>query len=674
MRTVDGHPMASTVALILERIGVSQHGADDDSDAAVVVGYDGAFRAGMLVGRPDLEHAPRAHLIGAHRRREAALRRAAQLDATADGIETLARNDDKSAASEEQRSAELSRLTSALPSTGRLLTAEANRAAVANQLGDAMDEAAESARAASLARQEARTAEDAWSAQVTASELPPLVDELRSICERCTSSALGLAAAGRRLAALRPRVSALSEVDVTYDHEIDALVTAANRARSEADQVVARHDEIVARAGDSIEAVMRRHAKLVKKRKSLEGADDSIAKSVVTTAQRHAEATTHTENIAARLREAEPKADAAVAELRTLLGIPGVVAAVGIVELPTEVSALLEAVSKNVGDQPGTSLRTVRERSDEARSELVGTWTITPGDDHRHLTTYVLSHRDVAYTPLAAAAHASELAEKAQKALQRSEDEALREFVMGRLPSAIGEGWTRLHDWVREVNQRMTGASASSGVGVRIRVALRDDLSPAAATVHELACKSGEALVNDLARIEVGTALRSLISAAEGENMIDRVADAVNIRDWVRVSYMVERPGQDPKRWTDRTGLSGGERRLVVLAPMIAALAATYDRFGDEALRLLALDEVPSEVDEAGKEGLARYIAQLGLDLIATSHGWDGAPGAWDGIDAYDLEVGSDGTVVEFPMAIRSIGLLPGDDLLGLDDAAEPVS
>jgi hypothetical protein len=131
------------------------------------------------------------------------------------------------------------------------------------------------------------------------------------------------------------------------------------------------------------------------------------------------------------------------------------------------------------------------------------------------------------------------------------------------------------------------------------------------------------------------------------------------------VRYLVERPGPDGKpvtgQWGSRTGLSGGERRLVVLAPMLAAIAASYDRFTSTGLRLVPLDEVPAEVDERGREGLARYLAELDLDILCTSYLWDGAPGAWDGIDAHDLEAGADGTVVAFPMLIRSGQALPGD-------------
>ena len=84
---------------------------------------------------------------------------------------------------------------------------------------------------------------------------------------------------------------------------------------------------------------------------------------------------------------------------------------------------------------------------------------------------------------------------------------------------------------------------------------------------------------------------------------------------------------------------------------MLASIAALYDNLSRRPpCDCAALDEVPAEVDERGREGLARYIAELDLDVICTSYLWDGAPGAWDGVDAHDLEA-SDGIVVAFPDA-----------------------
>ncbi|HEX8345032.1 MAG TPA: SbcC/MukB-like Walker B domain-containing protein [Actinoplanes sp.] len=160
---------------------------------------------------------------------------------------------------------------------------------------------------------------------------------------------------------------------------------------------------------------------------------------------------------------------------------------------------------------------------------------------------------------------------------------------------------------------------------------------------------------------EVGGALQALIAGADGSTMTEKLTNAVDVRQWLDIWYEIVRPGGQASRWTSKTGLSGGERRLVVLAPMLAAVAAYYDQLDMAGLRLAALDEVPAEVDERGREGLARYIAELDLDLICTSYLWDGAPGAWDGIDAWDLEAGPDATVVAFPMLVRGINPLPGD-------------
>jgi hypothetical protein len=305
--------------------------------------------------------------------------------------------------------------------------------------------------------------------------------------------------------------------------------------------------------------------------------------------------------------------------------------------------------------------KTVRERADASRAALAGTWSLDPGEDHGELLTYVLTHRDATYTPTQAAAHAGTLRRRAEQALAATEERALREFVLGRLPGAIGTAWTRLHDWVSEVNRKMRSASASSGVGVQVRIPRRDGeaVSPAAKTVLELACEVSDAERPPDQERRLGEALQALLAAATGDRMEERVTDAVDIREWVDLEYEITRPGGKTQRWNSKTGLSGGERRLVVLAPMLAAIAAAYDRFGEKALRIVALDEVPAEVDERGREGLARYIAELDLDLVCTSYLWDGCPGAWDGIDAHDMEAGPDGTVVAFPMLVRGVALIP---------------
>lgn len=347
-------------------------------------------------------------------------------------------------------------------------------------------------------------------------------------------------------------------------------------------------------------------------------------------------------------------------ELVALLDVPGVVDALFDSTRP-RAEHLLADVAASLASAKSYTSRSVRDRYDEARAKLAGSWVLANGDPHGELLTYQFNYKDDSFTPARAAAHANALAARAEASLAAAEEKALGEFVVGMLPSAIRTGYVKMRDWTKDVNTKMRSAAASSQLNLQVRVNIANDLPEHVRTVYDLACHVFDGDRTPDQERALGSALQALINAADGEDMAARVAAAVNIRDWMDVHYEIHRADGTITNWTARTGLSGGERRLVVLAPMLASIAAGYDRFGEAALRLAALDEVPAEVDEQGREGLARYLAQLDLDLVCTSYLWDGAPGAWDGVDAWDLEAGPDTTVVAFPMLVRGVVELPGD-------------
>ncbi len=362
-----------------------------------------------------------------------------------------------------------------------------------------------------------------------------------------------------------------------------------------------------------------------------------------------------------------PEASKQLDSLRALLGVTNVSAAVLDGEKPSD-DALLEFVAQKLKDRQTYTVKTLMERVDQTKAKVAGIWSINAGEVHGNLITFALTHKDITYSPFEASEYAQKQRERALKALAEADEKALRDFVIGRLPGAIHRAWIKLRDWISSVNAKMRATAASSGVGVQVKAPLLGELPPHSKIVYELTCKVGDIDRSPDQQQQLRTALKSLIDAAPGEEMRQRVAAAVDIREWVEVYYEIMRP-DGAKRWNSKTGLSGGERRLVVLAPMLAALAAGYDKLGSRSARLAALDEIPAEVDDRGREGLARYIAQLDLDLICTSYLWDGCPGAWDGVDAHDLEAGPDGTVVAFPMLIRGSETLPegSDFVLGMD-------
>ncbi|NEA20649.1 SbcC/MukB-like Walker B domain-containing protein, partial [Streptomyces halstedii] len=268
-----------------------------------------------------------------------------------------------------------------------------------------------------------------------------------------------------------------------------------------------------------------------------------------------------------------------------------------------------------------------------------------------------------AMSPPAAAREATARLHAAQAAYNTAEDQALQTFVLGRIPTAISNAWVDLNDWVDDINGQMKLARASSGLLVQLKVSLAPDLTPSRARIHHLTCEIGDAQRTPEQQHSVGQELLAVMRHGEEGGHTDRatrLAEAIDIRNWVTVEYVIVRgEGGTKEIWgKEKVTVSGGESRLIVLAPMLAALAAEYRDLPDHALRLCALDEVPGEIDEAGRDGIAAYSASLDLDLMCTSHHWDGSPGAWDGIDIHDLAKSSTGLIIAEPMHLYTHPML----------------
>jgi len=674
--TVDPeHPLAATAAAVIERVALVESAASDVERAALVIGRDGTFRAGVAVGAPALAPGmatflPAQH-VGARQRRAAALARAGQLDDEAAELELQAEDAAGRAAALRQEAVQLLRAASLFPPRETLRTAEAGRAAKALDVTALSKELDKATGKASRRRQQHQRLYEEWAERTRSRALPVILEELAAV----ETAARGVArtlriSAGELAERFAPRLGRLRAAATSSDGPagLTELLGKAKAAATRATQTQSEMDARRERAGAAMDEVLEWHreakhelAEVVEQFGPTNGERERLDREVV--------------RLTEQLRVAREKAEEAlplvgqrIRQLTRLLDAPGVVDAVFAGARPSA-DRLLADVAGGLASAKSYTKKTLRDRYDEARARLAGSWALGSGDPLGELDTYVFSYGDDSFTPARAAAHATALADSAEAALAAAEEKALRDFVVGLLPTAIRTGWVRMHDWTREVNRKMRSAAASSQLSVQVRINLASDMSEHARTVYELACKVFEADRTAEQDAAVSQALQALINAADGESMVGKVAAAVNIREWVDVTYEIRRPDGTTVNWTPRTGLSGGERRLVVLAPMVAAIAASYDRLGDTVLRLAALDEVPAEVDEQGREGLARYLATLDLDLICTSYLWDGAPGAWDGIDAWDLEAAPDTTVVGFPMLVRGLVPLPGDDALvdGLD-------
>ena len=671
--TVDpAHPLAATAAAILERVALISTATASPGTTALVIGRDGTFCAGVATGAPALAPGvttwPPARHVGARQRRAAALARAFQLDQQAAELETQADDEAARAVSLRREADQLWDAAVRFPPRDTLRTAETARSGKAADVAKLTTQLGEATTEAQRRRRLHQRLHDEWAERTRSCGLPPAPGELAGVETTSRKAAHTLRTSAGELAdRFAPRLGRFRAASGSEDRdaELKRLLGKAQAAVALVTHTQGEVDGVRKRAGTAaIEEILEQYrqaeAELGQVMDELVPAeaerDDLDRKTVRLTAEASA--------AREKAEQAQPVLRQRVQELNRLMDVPGVVDAVFAGARPETSTLLASAPAVLAAVKPYTK-KTLRDRYDEARARLAGSWGLGSGDPLGELDTHVLSYGDDSFTPPQAAAHATALADSAEAALAVAEEKALRDFVVGMLPAAIRTGWVNMHDWTNQVNRKMRAAAASSQLSVQVRITLAGSMPEHTRTVYELACNVFEGDRTAEQDAAVGKALQALINAADGGTMAERVAAAVNVRDWVDITYEIHRPDGTTVNWTPRTGLSGGERRLVVLAPMLAAIAASYDRLGDSVLRLAALDEVPAEVDEQGREGLARYIATLDLDLICTSYLWDGAPGAWDGMDAWDLEAAGDTTVVGFPMLVRGLIPLPGDQILG---------
>lgn len=662
------HPLADSATAVVRRIAVADTVSAADSGWASVVGKDGSFRFGVIrAGAPSDADVREPSFIGAAQRRTASLAQAAVLDESADGLESEAGDLDSAATELLKGSAQIRSRADSFPDLRDLDRAERRRSLAAEQFSEYRAAAEEAAKIAAEARSSAMRLAEAWTAKARALNLPDSVVELDDAVKRESELAGSLRTAASELGDTNSALLLLRSRISGHDDDylgVPGLVAQVNLDQRAAEESASRLAHLESefgseekKTGDNLAALGERKTALKTELWQLGSRKDGAI-------EKRASLGTAVTTAEEKIARIAPETTAAVADLRGALSAHGVVDAV-LDGAALEVGpALIEQALKATESATTRGRARLLQTYDSVRAQLRN-WSVDRSDSHvEGLDTYRCTHDGITYTPTAASSRSTELADKAREQLGEAEESAMREFIVGQLPLAVNIAFTQMSDWVSGVNEKMKNTKASSGVGVEVKVSLRDDLSPPQRAVYELACKKSAATRTAEDDHRLAEALRSLLDqfADETDSDVDRVRKAVDIRQWVRVDYLIERPTAEKKqRWSSRVGLSNGERRLVVIAPMLAAVAALHDKFADTAPRVAALDEIPVDVDEFGIDGLARYIASLDLDLICTSHQWDGAPGAWDGIDAHDLETGPSGTVVAFRMLVRGADPVPGD-------------
>lgn len=199
------------------------------------------------------------------------------------------------------------------------------------------------------------------------------------------------------------------------------------------------------------------------------------------------------------------------------------------------------------------------------------------------------------------------------------------------LPASAARGWldrsiVLVHLTVDGMNARLERVRTSSGMRVRLRWDVRDELDVHAKAARELLLKAPDQLdaeEHDLLRAFLAERVDALRESEYPRPWSEQLKHVFDYTAWHEFHVQFDK-GEGWKRRTRRlrSNLSGGEKAVSLHLPLFAALASHYET-SPTSPRLLLLDEVLVGVDRANRGQVFELVSALDLDAVLTSeHEW----------------------------------------------------
>jgi uncharacterized protein (TIGR02680 family) len=641
---------------LLDRIGYSR----ENATGAAAVASDGSWRLSGLAG---LWTKPSAEFIGAASRRRLHERRIAE------ARERLAECERALAETTGDRDEVTSRLTrlrderDAFPSRGAIDAAQRSFASAEQTLGLIADEIAAAEIALHGAETRVRAARLEVDRLADHHRLPRTIVDLDRRLRQLEEFDTAAAAWSRdRLDQHRAEVT-LGEIEERFEEAQETAIEAAEE-EAEADGEAAAQRAAVAALDRTVGADLKRlQAELDdcdERMASLEQQRKNAEIELRDLARRESELDTglataqHDHETTAADRDREFDA------LRALLG--GQVLSDARIEFAYErsenVKATLEAARRLAqtlettrgGDQAATSARNrLRDKYHQHKTVLADYAELAfEGEGESELLIAVIAGERIG--PRALSDRLAFEHDRARTELTDAEQELFGEILTGQIRASLARRIREARELVEGMNTRLERVQTSSGMRVRLRWAVRDELDVHAKAARELLLKAPDKLDADeraLLRAFLSDRVNALRESDDPRPWSEQLKDVFDYTAWHEFHVQFDK-GAGWSRLTRRlhSNLSGGEKAVSLHLPLFAALASHYET-SPISPRLLLLDEVLVGVDRANRGQVFELISALDLDAVLTSeHEWG---------DYAEL----DGIAIHQVIASR-----PGDDLV----------
>ena len=219
------------------------------------------------------------------------------------------------------------------------------------------------------------------------------------------------------------------------------------------------------------------------------------------------------------------------------------------------------------------------------------------------------------------------------KSLLRQEEENMfKEILLNTISKKLSNRIRESNEWLKTMSELMANINTSMGLTFRLVWTPKKDLGENELPFEELnkllAKDKDWISAEDIDRLtghfrsKIEYERKLLEENGENINYSDIMRNVLDFRNWFEFRLQYKDPKMSSyKELTNSrfNTFSGGERALSLYIPLFAAVSAQYEKAGDQAPRILALDEAFAGVDESNISEMFALLERLDFGYIVNS-------------------------------------------------------
>lgn len=216
--------------------------------------------------------------------------------------------------------------------------------------------------------------------------------------------------------------------------------------------------------------------------------------------------------------------------------------------------------------------------------------------------------------------------------LKRDEENIFKEILMNTISRKLTNRIRESSEWIERMSDMMTDIQTSMGLVFRLQWTAKKESVEGELPVEELnkllASDKNMITQNNIDRItrhfrsRIETERKNLEEKGADINYSDIIKNVLDFRNWYEFKLQYKEPKMSSFGILTASRFnkfSGGERALSLYIPLFAAVAAQYEKAGEQAPKILALDEAFAGVDESNISQMFGLLEKLNFGYIMNS-------------------------------------------------------